>query len=131
MRTVIDRYRMLLAETSTDYVRDIHDSIDWSDSLIAIMGAGRVGKTTLVLSVCCFRDSLYLRVIMGDLIRSIFEVFRLAGPFNTILLLFGIFLIVYCSVYSIKDDFKLKSKESDKKSPDTFIFEIEDHSKTE
>lgn len=76
-------------------------------------------------------DYLYLRVIMGDLIRSIFEVFRLAGPFNTILLLFGIFLVVYCSVYSIKDDFKLKSKESDKESPTTFIFEIEDHSKNE
>lgn len=49
MRTLIDRYRMLIEETSTDYVRDIHDSIDWNDQLIAIMGARGVGKTTLVL----------------------------------------------------------------------------------
>lgn len=49
MRTLIDRYRMLLEETSTDYVRDIHDSIDWNDPLIAIMGSRGVGKTTLVL----------------------------------------------------------------------------------
>lgn len=68
---------------------------------------------------------------MGDLVHSIFEVFRLAGPFNAILFLLGLFLIIFCSVYSIKDDFKLKNKESEEKSPDTFIFEIEDHSKTE
>lgn len=38
MRTLVDRYRMLLEETSTGYVRDIHDSIDWDDQLTAIMG---------------------------------------------------------------------------------------------
>lgn len=66
---------------------------------------------------------------MGELIRNIFDVFRLSGPFSTVLFLAGLFLIVFCSVWCIKDDFGLKSKESEKESPGTFIFEIEDHSK--
>lgn len=65
---------------------------------------------------------------MGELIRNIIDVFRLAGPFNTILFLAGLSLIIYCSVCCIKDDFGLKSKESEKESPSTFIFEIENHS---
>ncbi|MGM9753835.1 MAG: hypothetical protein ACI3ZK_07300 [Candidatus Cryptobacteroides sp.] len=66
---------------------------------------------------------------MGELIRNIFDVIRLAGPFNTFLFLVGLFLIIYCAVYCIKDDFGLTDKESKEDSPTTYVFEIEDLSK--
>ncbi len=49
MKVLIEKYLMLLAETKTHYVRDIHNTIAWDDQLIAILGARGVGKTTLVL----------------------------------------------------------------------------------
>ncbi len=66
---------------------------------------------------------------MGELIRNIFDVIRLAGPLNTFLFLAGIFLIIYCAVYYIKDDLDLTGNKSKEDSPTTFIFEIEDLTK--
>ena len=42
-------YRDLLAETPSNFVRYMHDKIDWQSRLIVLMGARGVGKTTLVL----------------------------------------------------------------------------------
>lgn len=83
MRTLIDRYRMLLAETSSDYVRDIHDSIDWTDPLIAIMGARGVGKTTLVLQHIKLHEDLgkTLFVYADDVWFSAHSLFDLAEIF--------------------------------------------------
>ncbi len=83
MRTLIDRYRMLLEETSTDYVRDIHDSIDWNDPLIAIMGARGVGKTTLVLQHIKLHEDINktLFVYADDMWFSAHTLFSLAETF--------------------------------------------------
>lgn len=83
MRTLIDRYRMLLEETSTDYVRDIHDSIDWNDPLIAIMGARGVGKTTLVLQHIRLHEDpgKTLFVYADDMWFSAHSLFELAERF--------------------------------------------------
>lgn len=42
-------FRMRLENTSTAYVRYLHDKILWNSRLIAILGARGVGKSTLVL----------------------------------------------------------------------------------
>lgn len=83
MRTLIDRYRMLIEETPTDYVRDIHDSIDWNDQLIAIMGARGVGKTTLVLQHIKLHEDLgkTLFVYADDVWFSAHSLFDLAELF--------------------------------------------------
>ena len=49
MRTLVARYRNILKNVDTSYVRNIHSTIPWNDRLIAILGARGVGKTTLVL----------------------------------------------------------------------------------
>lgn len=49
MRTLVARYRNILKNVDTCYVRNIHSTIPWNDRLIAILGARGVGKTTLVL----------------------------------------------------------------------------------
>lgn len=83
MRTLIDRYRMLIEETPTDYVRDVHDSIDWNDQLIAIMGARGVGKTTLVLQHIKLHEDLgkTLFVYADDVWFSAHSLFVLAELF--------------------------------------------------
>lgn len=49
MNALREKFLMLLAETQTDYIRDLHRAIAWDEQLIAIIGARGVGKTTLVL----------------------------------------------------------------------------------
>lgn len=49
MDTLINRYKRLLAVTSTAYVRNLMNTIHWDARLIAIRGARGVGKTTLML----------------------------------------------------------------------------------
>lgn len=49
MESLISRYRNLLAETDTSFVRYLHDEIPWDDRMVAIMGSRGVGKTTLLL----------------------------------------------------------------------------------
>ncbi len=49
MEQLFDLYMAKLAETKTDFVRYLHDRINWDSQLIAIVGARGIGKTTLVL----------------------------------------------------------------------------------
>jgi len=49
MEKLIELYKRLLLLTSTDFVRYLHDMIDWDARLIGIIGARGVGKTTLLL----------------------------------------------------------------------------------
>jgi predicted AAA+ superfamily ATPase len=58
MEKLIELYRRLLLQTDTDFVRYLHETIDWNARLIGIIGARGVGKTTLLLQ----RIKLYLDV---------------------------------------------------------------------
>lgn len=49
MDKLFDKYKALIYQVPTDFIRNIHDTIDWDDRLIAIVGARGVGKSTLVL----------------------------------------------------------------------------------
>lgn len=40
---------MLLSNISTDFIRYLHDEIEWDSKLIAILGPRGVGKTTMLL----------------------------------------------------------------------------------
>lgn len=49
MERIYDNYNRLLRNVRTHFKRFIWNEIDWSDRLIALMGARGVGKTTLML----------------------------------------------------------------------------------
>lgn len=49
MERLISKYLELLDQTPTTFVRYIHDQIDWSNQMLAIVGSRGVGKTTLLL----------------------------------------------------------------------------------
>lgn len=49
MEKLYEYFRIKLDETPTDYVRHIHDTIDWNDRLVGIIGARGVGKSTLIV----------------------------------------------------------------------------------
>ena len=48
METLFKKQERLLAQTSTDIVREIVKSIHWDHNLIGIRGSRGVGKTTLM-----------------------------------------------------------------------------------
>jgi predicted AAA+ superfamily ATPase len=49
MENLISRYKYLLSITNIDFVRYLHDKINWKARLISIVGTRGVGKTTLLL----------------------------------------------------------------------------------
>lgn len=49
MNNLIETYKLLIDRVNTDFVRYLHDKINWNNRLVAILGARGVGKTTLVL----------------------------------------------------------------------------------
>jgi len=49
MDELLYNYHKLLSETSTDFVRYIHDKIGWNNQMVGLVGARGVGKTTLIL----------------------------------------------------------------------------------
>lgn len=49
MDTLLQTYRIKLELTPTDYVRSFHESINWKNRLIGILGQKGVGKSTLML----------------------------------------------------------------------------------
>ncbi len=83
MRTLVAKYRNLLKNTDTKYVRNIHNTIPWNDRLIAILGARGVGKTTLVLQhIKLYEDtSTSLFVFADDLWFSNHSLIALAEMF--------------------------------------------------
>lgn len=85
MRTLVAKYRTLLNEVDTTYVRNIHDTIPWSDRLIAILGARGVGKTTLVLQhIKLYEDiGTTLFVFADDIWFSTHSLLELADMFYT------------------------------------------------
>lgn len=70
MESLYRTFRIQLANTSTAFVRYLHDKIAWESRLVAILGARGVGKTTMLLqhiklydkpeeSLFVFADDLY------------------------------------------------------------------------
>jgi len=49
MENLKEKYRKLLLDTQTDFVRYMFDKINWNNRLLGLVGARGVGKTTLVL----------------------------------------------------------------------------------
>lgn len=49
METLQATFRQKLSRTNTEFVRYLHDEINWDARLVAILGSRGVGKTTLVL----------------------------------------------------------------------------------
>ena len=49
MERLVGRYRVLVDNTSLQFVRYLYEKIDWNNRFIAILGARGVGKTTLLL----------------------------------------------------------------------------------
>ena len=65
MENLIEPYRLLLDRVRTDFVRYLHDQINWESRLVSILGARGVGKTTLILQHIKLHDnhsqSLYVQ----------------------------------------------------------------------
>ena len=85
MRTLVARYRNILKNVDTSYVRNIHSTIPWNDRLIAILGARGVGKTMLVLQhIKLYEDvDTTLFVYADDLWFSTHSLVTLAEMFYT------------------------------------------------
>ena len=49
MEELHNTFQLLLQRTPTSFVRYLHDQIDWSSRLIAILGSRGVGKSTMIL----------------------------------------------------------------------------------
>lgn len=83
MESLIESYRALLAQTSTSFVRYLHDVIAWDARLVAILGARGVGKTTLLLQHIKLHDAISesLYVSADDLYFTTHTLYDLATWF--------------------------------------------------
>ena len=83
MDTLYRSYRMLLDNISTDFIRYLHDEIEWSSRLIAILGPRGVGKTTMFLQHIKLYDNIdeTLFVTADDLYFAEHKLFDLAMDF--------------------------------------------------
>ena len=85
MHTLRTKFLLLLNRTSTEYVRDFHDSISWNSRLIAIVGARGIGKTTMVLQHIKLHEDVNtsLFVYADDIWFSSHTLYELASEFYT------------------------------------------------
>ncbi len=83
MEQLIMKYRELLRNTDTRFVRYLELEIEWDARLIAILGARGVGKTTMLLQHIKRHDnpSTSLYVTADDLYFSRHTLVELAGTF--------------------------------------------------
>ena len=83
MKTLIAKFRNILKNIDTSYVRNIHNTIPWDDRLIAILGSRGVGKTTLVLQHIKLHEDLdtTLFVYADDIWFSTHSLVSLAETF--------------------------------------------------
>lgn len=49
MRTLYQKFELLLKNTSLDFKRYLYDEVSWNSRMVGIVGARGVGKTTLIL----------------------------------------------------------------------------------
>lgn len=83
MRTLKEKYQMLLDETDISFIRNIHNDIAWDERLIAILGSRGVGKTTLVLQHIKLHEDIKtsLFVYADDIWFSTHTILELAEDF--------------------------------------------------
>lgn len=83
METLYRTFRLQLENTSTTFVRFLHDRIAWDGRLIAILGSRGVGKTTMLLQHIKLYDNLEetLFVTADDFYFSTHRLFDLAMQF--------------------------------------------------
>src|SRR5690554_339370 len=83
MDTLHEAYRNLVEKTGISFIRFLHDNINWSNRLIAIMGARGVGKTTLLLQHIKLYNNLddTLFVFADDLYFSEHRLYHVASEF--------------------------------------------------
>jgi hypothetical protein len=83
MNNLIETYKLLIDRINVDFVRYLHDKINWNNRLVAILGARGVGKTTLILQhIKMYNDietSLY--VTADDFYFTTHRLFDLAKEF--------------------------------------------------
>ena len=83
MNNLIETYKLLIDRVNVDFVRYLHDKINWNNRLVAILGARGVGKTTLILQhIKMYNDiesSLY--VTADDFYFTTHRLFELAKDF--------------------------------------------------
>lgn len=83
METLMQTYRTKLGMTPTDYVRSFHETINWKNRLIGILGQKGVGKSTMMLQHIKLYDrigdSLYVQA--DDFYFSGHRIFDLAMEF--------------------------------------------------
>jgi len=58
MQSLYNTFRILLSLTPTNYIRTFHDSVDWDNRLICLMGQKGVGKSTMLLQHIIKYDNL-------------------------------------------------------------------------
>ena len=83
MENLIETYRTQLDRVGTDFVRYLHDQINWGTRLVSILGARGVGKTTLLLQHIKLHDnpSLSLYVQADDFYFTQHRLYDLALAF--------------------------------------------------
>ncbi|NLK56798.1 MAG: AAA family ATPase, partial [Bacteroidales bacterium] len=83
MERLVGQYRVLIDNTSLQFVRYLYDKIDWNSRFIAILGARGVGKTTLLLQrikmIHSYSEALY--VSADDIYFTENKLFDLADTF--------------------------------------------------
>ncbi|MCQ2375722.1 MAG: AAA family ATPase [Salinivirgaceae bacterium] len=86
MNTLIETYKLLLNRVKTDFVRYLHDKINWENRLVAILGARGTGKTTLLLQhiKMCDEIETSLYVTADDFYFTTHRLFDLAKEFYQI-----------------------------------------------
>lgn len=83
MNALLETYRILLNRTNTDFIRYLHEKINWENRLIAILGARGTGKTTLILQhiKMCDNSDTSLYVTADDFYFTTHRLFELAKEF--------------------------------------------------
>lgn len=83
MNRLIETYRLLLNRVNTDFVRYLHDKINWENRLVSILGARGTGKTTLLLQhiKMCDDHATSLYVTADDFYFTTHRLFDLAKEF--------------------------------------------------
>jgi len=83
MNTLIETYKLLTDRVKTDFIRYLHDKINWNNRLVAILGARGVGKTTLILQhiKMCDDVTTSLYVTADDFYFTTHRLFDLAKEF--------------------------------------------------
>lgn len=85
MRSLYQKFEVLLQNTSTDFKRYLYDNIPWGSRMIGIIGGRGVGKTTMILQYIkqnlTSKKALY--VSADDMYFSENKLLDLAGEFYT------------------------------------------------